>query len=100
MIFKQLVFLQKKNAIDKVIKELKTDESNYKIEMSAGHLVITIPYVCEFLIFQDYVNFLINFPFKYDNLTLDCGIGKKERDKIIKWLEQNRDRIVLNRDYH
>lgn len=93
-------FLATKNAIDKVIKELKTDESNYKIEMSAGNPVITIPYVCEFLIFQDDVNFIINFPFKYDNLTLDCGIGKEERDKIIKWLEQNRDSIVLNRDYH
>ena len=93
-------FLATKNSIDKVIKELKTDESNYKIEMSAGNPVITIPYVCEFLIFQDDVNFIMNFPFNYDNLTLDCGIGKEERGKIIKWLEQNRESIVLNRDYH
>jgi hypothetical protein len=93
-------FLATKNVLDKIINELKEDSSNYKIETSAGNHLITIPYICEFLIFQNDVNFIMNFPFKYNNLSLDCDIGNAERNKVIKWLEQNRDRIVLNRDYH
>jgi hypothetical protein len=93
-------FLASRNALDKVIKELKEDKSHYKIEMSAGNPLITIPYICQFLIFQDDVNFIMDFPFKYNKLSLDCDIGKEEKNKIIKWLEQNRDKIVLNRDYH
>lgn len=93
-------FLATKAALDKVVNELKEDKSKYKIEMSAGNPLITIPYICEFLIFQNDVNLIMNFPFKYNNLSLDCDIGNEERNKIINWLEQNRDRIKINRDYH
>lgn len=59
------------------------------------------PYNCAYLRGLIRSNLIPDLPFKFDELSLAmCEIPENDIDQVVKWLEQNRDRIVLNRDYH
>jgi hypothetical protein len=59
------------------------------------------PYNCFYLRELIYKNLITNFPFKFDGLSLAmCEISNEDIARVVDWLERNRDRIVLNRDYH
>jgi hypothetical protein len=59
------------------------------------------PYNCVYLRQLIYKNLIPELPFKFNDLSLSmCEISEAEINKVVEWLEQNRDRIVLNRDYH
>ncbi len=100
--FSILCFLGTNNILGMIINTLKEDTSSSYSYSKGGIIYVNIPYICEFLRFQEEENLIMDFPFKYDFslLGFDCKIGNEEKNKIIKWLEENRDRIKINRDCH
>lgn len=59
------------------------------------------PYNCAYLRGLIRSNLIPELPFKFDELSLAmCEIPENDIEQVVKWLEQNRDRIKLNPNYH
>lgn len=58
-------------------------------------------YSCTYLKDLVFKNLIENFPFKYDIMSLTmCEISENDIDNVIEWIENNKNQIDLNRDYH
>jgi hypothetical protein len=101
-------FLRTANALEAIIESLKKlGQATIKIPMHTREgrwveaEVEQDPYNCVYLRQLIYKNLIPELPFKFNDLSLSmCEISEAEINKVVEWLEQNRDRIVLNRDYH
>jgi len=101
-------FLRTAKTLEAIIESLKkSGQATIKIPMQTREgrwveaEVEQDSYNCIYLGQLIYKNLIPELPFKFDGLSLAmCEIPEAEINKVVEWLEQNRESIVLNRDYH
>lgn len=103
-----LGFLRTTRALDAIIQSLKVKgrpKGKITVPNKEGELVeIEIegePFGCYYLRGLIKSNLISTIPFVFDDLSLAlCEISDSDILKVVEWLEQNRNSLVLNYDYH
>lgn len=106
--YRVIGFLRTPNALNAIIESLKLKgrpKGKIPAQNKEGKWVEVEmegePYNCYYLRGLILSNLIPELPFKFDGLLLaTCEIPEVDIEQVIKWLEQNRGSIVLNRDYH
>jgi hypothetical protein len=101
--FRTLSYLGSRKVLDVIIKACKEYKPPTEEEIRR-YFLFPRTYICSFLMFDYDENFILDFPYRIDmdktEDIISCGLDKEKTDEIIKWLEENKDRIKLNPDVH